>query len=148
VIYPNICSHDLESWRGFLSYFSFFDIQSPALAEGITVGVCGLRLTTTDSFCTLARMYSPSSNSVGLKRGLAGCFFVAADLVNPPPFEYEDVHIRYKRFVLPHLEMLLLMGCGLAKSAATEIRSKGNQIRYIPNSNSLYSELKFPIYRV
>jgi len=26
--------------------------------------------------------------------------------------EYEDVHIRYKRFVLPHLEMLLLMGCG------------------------------------
>jgi len=26
--------------------------------------------------------------------------FVAADLVNPPPFEYEDVYIRYKRFCL------------------------------------------------
>jgi len=44
--------------------------------------------------------------------------FVAVDLVNPP---HKDVHIRYKRFVLPHLEMLLPMGCGLAKSAATSV---------------------------
>jgi len=50
------------------------------------------------------------------------------DVLHPPPFGYKDVYIRYTNLQrlnigsgrMTELKFLILMGCGLAKSAATE----------------------------